>query len=178
MLQNSLPPPKVSPRRLYSDSRRVFHPHVLSLTPTTATTARALVYSVANYDDTWNVKLIAIFFCQNDSLLELSGVVRQKYGWTWKFYAKFFTRHSLIRAKGEVFVLLLLFCSFFLSTISRQPAGQFTPNFACGRTYSGSECVFSLLEVGGPLAPALHTLHGEYSFWLIHFFDWSTPLYL
>ena len=33
----------------------------------------------------------------------------------------FITRHSLVRAKGEVFVLLLLFCSFFLSTISRQP---------------------------------------------------------
>ena len=44
------------------------------------------------------------------------------------------TRHLLVRPKGEVFVLLLLFCSFFLSTISRQPAGQFTPNFACGRT--------------------------------------------
>ena len=44
-----------------------------------------------------------------------------------------FTRHSLARAKGEVLVLLF-FCSLFLSTISRQPAGRFMPNFACGRT--------------------------------------------
>ena len=40
---------------------------------------------------------------------------------------------------GFVSVLLthlFYFCCFvrFLSTISRQPAGQFTPNFACGRT--------------------------------------------
>ena len=45
----------------------------------------------------------------------------------------FFTRHSLVRAKGEVLVLLCLFCRF-LSTISRQPKSRFTPNFACGRT--------------------------------------------
>ena len=45
----------------------------------------------------------------------------------------FFTRHSLVRAKGEVLVLLYVFCSV-LSTISRQPAGRFKPNFACGRT--------------------------------------------
>ena len=45
------------------------------------------------------------------------------------------TRHSLVRAKGEVFVLLYVFLFVrFLSTISRQPAGRFTPNFACGRT--------------------------------------------
>ena len=28
----------------------------------------------------------------------------------------------------------MFFCSFFLSTISRQPAGGFTPKYACGRT--------------------------------------------
>ena len=28
----------------------------------------------------------------------------------------------------------MFFCSLFLSTIYRQPAGRFTPNFACGRT--------------------------------------------
>ena len=59
------------------------------------------------------------------------------------------TRHSLVRAKGEVFVLLLLFCSFFLSTISRQPAGQFTPNFARGRTLVPNVSS-PLLGVGGP----------------------------
>ena len=44
----------------------------------------------------------------------------------------FITRHSLVRAKGEVFVLLYVF--FVRSTISRQPAGRFTPKFACGRS--------------------------------------------
>ena len=44
------------------------------------------------------------------------------------------TRHSLVRAEGEVFVLLYVFCSLFLSTISRQPAVRFTPHFACGRS--------------------------------------------
>ena len=34
------------------------------------------------------------------------------------------------RAKGEVFVLLYV-CLFVRSTISQQPAGRFTPNFAC-----------------------------------------------
>ena len=50
----------------------------------------------------------------------------------------FVTRHSLVRAKGEVLVLLYVFLFFFVrSTISRQPAGRecrFTPKFACGRT--------------------------------------------
>ena len=68
---------------------------------------------------------------------------------SYKTLSTIITRHSLVRAKGEVFVLLLLFCSFFLSTISRQPVGQFTPNFACRRTLVPN--VFSpLLGVGGP----------------------------
>jgi len=33
----------------------------------------------------------------------------------------FFTRHSLVRAKGEVFVLLLLFCSFFCQRFPDNP---------------------------------------------------------
>ena len=37
----------------------------------------------------------------------------------------------------------------FLSTISRQPAGQFTPNFACGRTLVPNVSSL-LLGVGGP----------------------------
>jgi len=37
----------------------------------------------------------------------------------------------------------------FLSTISRQPAGQFTPNFASGRTLVPNVS-FPLLGVGGP----------------------------
>jgi len=37
----------------------------------------------------------------------------------------------------------------FLSTISRQPAGQFTPNFACGRTLVPNVSS-PLLGVGGP----------------------------
>ena len=60
----------------------------------------------------------------------------------------FFTRHSLVERRARY---LFYFCSFvrFLSTFSRQPAGQFTPNFARGRTlvpYVSSP----LLGVGGP----------------------------
>ena len=61
-----------------------------------------------------------------------------------------FTRHSLVRAKGEVFVLLLLFCSFFVNDFSttRWPIhARF-----CMRAYSGSECVFS--PFGGRRPPA------------------------
>jgi len=39
------------------------------------------------------------------------------------------TSHS---RSGEVFILLYVF--FVQSTISQQPAGRFTPNFACGRS--------------------------------------------
>ena len=46
---------------------------------------------------------------------------------------------------------LFYFCGFvrFLSTISRQPAGQFTPNFACGRILVPNVSS-PLLGVGGP----------------------------
>ena len=37
-------------------------------------------------------------------------------------------------AKGEVFVLLYVCLFVCSSTISRQPAGRFTPYFACGRS--------------------------------------------
>ena len=57
------------------------------------------------------------------------------------------TRHSLVRAKGEVFVLLLLFCSFFVNDFSTT-RGPIHAKF-CMRAYSGSECVFFLLGVGG-----------------------------
>ena len=50
-----------------------------------------------------------------------------------KAVTNIFTRHSLVRAKGDVFVLLYV-CLFVRSTISRQPAGRFTPKFACRRT--------------------------------------------
>ena len=63
-----------------------------------------------------------------------------------------FTRHSLVRAKGEVFVLLyvcLFVCLFVRSTISQQPAGRFTPYFACGRSL-GRDVSSLLLGVGGP----------------------------
>ena len=81
------------------------------------------------------------------------------------------TRHSLVRAKGEVlvllyvfyppftsiakgevFVLLYVFFLFFLfvrSTISQQPAGRFTPYFACWRSL-GPDVSSPLLGVGGP----------------------------
>ena len=64
-------------------------------------------------------------------------------------YKSVITRHSLVRANGEAFVLLCVFCLFaFLSTISRQPAGRFKPNFACGRTLVPD--VSLLLGVSGP----------------------------
>ena len=47
----------------------------------------------------------------------------------------------------------MFFCSFFcqlgLGPISRQPAGRFTPNFACGRTLV-PDVSFPLLGVSGP----------------------------
>jgi len=45
--------------------------------------------------------------------------------------------------------VLLTHLFVFLSTISRQPAGQFTPNFACGRTLVPNVSS-PLLGVGGP----------------------------
>ena len=55
-------------------------------------------------------------------------------------------------AKGEVFGLLYvcLFVCLFVrsSTISRQPAGRFTPKFACGRTLV-PDVSSPLLGVGG-----------------------------
>ena len=48
----------------------------------------------------------------------------------------------------EVFVLLYV-CLFVRSTISQQPAGRFTPNFACGRSL-GRDVSSPLLGVGGP----------------------------
>jgi len=64
----------------------------------------------------------------------------------------FCTRHSLVRAKGEVFVLLYVFFSFCFSvrsTTSRQPAGRFTPMFACGRALV-PDVSSPLLRVSGP----------------------------
>ena len=63
----------------------------------------------------------------------------------------FITRHSLVRAKSEVFVLLyvFLFVFFVRSTISQQPAGRFTPKFARGRSL-GRDVTSPLLGVGGP----------------------------
>ena len=90
-----------------------------------------------------------------------------------KFFSlNFVTRHSLVRAKGEVFVLLyvcyppfasrakgevfgLLYVCLFVrlfvcsSTISRQPAGRFTPKFACRRTLV-PDVSSPLLGVGPP----------------------------
>ena len=62
-----------------------------------------------------------------------------------------FTRHSLVRAKDEVFVLLyvFLFVFFVRSTISRKPAGRFTRKFACGRTLV-PDVSSLLLRVSGP----------------------------
>jgi len=61
---------------------------------------------------------------------------------------RFVTRHSLVRAKGEVFVLLYVFL-FVRSTISRQPAGRFKPSIACGRILVPNVSS-PLLGVSGP----------------------------
>jgi len=61
----------------------------------------------------------------------------------------FITRHSLVRAKGERYLCYCMFLFAFLSTISRQPAGRFTPNFACGRTLV-PDVSSPLLGVSGP----------------------------
>ena len=65
------------------------------------------------------------------------------------FYCMFFTRHSLVRAKGEVFGLLYVCLFVCSSTISRQPAGRFTPKFACWCTLV-PDVSSPLLGVGGP----------------------------
>ena len=58
------------------------------------------------------------------------------------------TRHSLVR--GISFTVCFFFvCSLFLSTIFRQPAGLFKPNFACGGTLV-PDVSSPLLGVGGP----------------------------
>ena len=63
----------------------------------------------------------------------------------------FITRHSLVRAKGEVFVLLLLFCSFFFVNDFWTTRGPIHAKF-CMPAYSGSVCVFS--PFGGWRPPA------------------------
>ena len=65
-------------------------------------------------------------------------------------FFRFIIRHSLVRANGEVLVLLCFFCFCFVrSTISGQPTGRFTPKFACGRTLVPNVSS-PLLGVGGP----------------------------
>ena len=49
----------------------------------------------------------------------------------------------------HLFVVCLFVCLFVRSTISQQPAGRFTPYFACGRSL-GRDVSSPLLGVGGP----------------------------
>jgi len=72
----------------------------------------------------------------------------ESWWWTLRTYAKMnylsdFYPPFARRANGEVFVLL-----YVRSTISRQPAGRFTPNFARGRTLV-PDVSSPLLGVGG-----------------------------
>jgi len=55
---------------------------------------------------------------------------------------------SLERAR-YLFYCMFFVCFFVRSTISQQPAGRFTPTFACGRSL-GRDVTSSLLGVGGP----------------------------
>ena len=55
-----------------------------------------------------------------------------------------------IRSYSEGRVICLLYaCLFVRSTISQQPAGRFTPYFACRRSL-GRDVSSPLLGVGGP----------------------------
>ena len=60
----------------------------------------------------------------------------------------FVTRHSLER-RARYLVYCMFVCLFVRSTISRQPAGRFTPKFARRRTLV-SDVSSPLLGVGGP----------------------------
>ena len=64
------------------------------------------------------------------------------------FYCMFFYPPFARRANGKVFVLLYV-CLFVRSTISQQPAGRFTPYFACGRIL-GRDVSSPLLGVSDP----------------------------
>jgi len=55
----------------------------------------------------------------------------------------------LLPAIRSMAVLLYVFLFAFLSTISRQPAGRFKPNFACRRTLV-PDVSSPLLGVSGP----------------------------
>ena len=58
----------------------------------------------------------------------------------------FVTRHSLVERRARYLFYCMFVCS---STISRQPAGRFTPKFACRRTLV-PDVSSPLLGVGGP----------------------------
>ena len=64
-------------------------------------------------------------------------------------FLKFYYPPFASIAKGEVFGLLYVCLFVCSSTISRQPAGRFTPKFACRRTLV-SDVSSPLLGVGGP----------------------------
>ena len=61
-------------------------------------------------------------------------------------YHSIITRHSLVERRARDLFFCMFVCS---STISRQPAGRFTPKFACRRTLV-PDVSSPLLEVGGP----------------------------
>ena len=59
------------------------------------------------------------------------------------------TRHSLVERRERYLFYCMFVCLFVRSTISQQPAGRFTPYFACGRSL-GQDVSSPLLGVGGP----------------------------
>ena len=74
------------------------------------------------------------------------SLLRSQVSHTLIYLNTFVTRHSLVRAKGEVLVLLYVFCS----------VNDFSPTHGpihakvCMRPYSGSGCVFSPFGVSSP----------------------------
>ena len=64
-------------------------------------------------------------------------------------FVRFFTRHSLVERRARYLFYCVFVCLFVRLTISQQPAGRFTPYFACGRSLS-RDVSSPLLGVGGP----------------------------
>ena len=66
-----------------------------------------------------------------------------------KYFISLVTCHSLVERRARYLVYCMFVCLFVRSTISQQPAGRFTPYFACGHSL-GRDVSSPLLGVGGP----------------------------
>ena len=107
-------------------------------------------YRTVSYTDVYSLGFISLLItlrklCNIEcSVFSFSSILSSRFMRKCAFYYPPFA--SI--AKGEVFVLLYVFLFVWL-TISQQPAGRFTPYFACGRSL-GRDVSSPLLVVGGP----------------------------